>query len=118
MTSDQPYCSATVYGPRVQSWGCQRRGVVQRNGKLFCRQHDPEAVKVRLDKRQAVWKSEERKHHSIEAEAESLAKQLGCGRSHWYNAYRGQSGYTSDLLLSFAEVKGLIERLQTKDTAT
>lgn len=113
---DQQYCSATVYGPRVQSWGCQRRGVVQRNGKWFCRQHDPEAVKVRLDKRQAAWKSEERKQDVIEAEAESLAKQLGCGCSHWYNAYRGQSGYTRDVLLSFAEVKQLIARLQIKDT--
>ncbi len=39
---------------------CLRAGVVERDGKLFCRQHDPEAVKARLAVRDAKWEAKNR----------------------------------------------------------
>lgn len=42
-------CSATVFGERVQSWRCQRRGVVVSGGKLYCHQHNPDRNTVGPD---------------------------------------------------------------------
>jgi hypothetical protein len=38
--------------PRKGDWGtrrCERRGVIERDGKLYCRQHDSVAVQERRD---------------------------------------------------------------------
>ncbi len=41
-------CSEDVYrGSILLSGRCARRGVIQRDGKWYCRQHDPEAVSAR-----------------------------------------------------------------------
>lgn len=37
---------------------CLRTGVVERNGKDWCRQHDPEAVAARRAAREAKWDAE------------------------------------------------------------
>lgn len=50
----KPRCSATVYGER-QSWQCVRQGVVERHGKLFCKQHDPECNALPAEHRQMLW---------------------------------------------------------------
>ena len=34
---------------------CERRGVVERGGKLYCKQHDPVTVETARKERMAVW---------------------------------------------------------------
>ena len=43
---------------------CPRKATVQRDGKGYCRQHDPEAVKARSDESMAKWNAKwERDKH-------------------------------------------------------
>jgi len=57
-------CSARVFGERVTNWACQRPGTVERGGKWYCWQHDPDAVKKRDAARTA---ERERKWQQLEA---------------------------------------------------
>lgn len=54
-------CSETVW-KRDGNWGrnvpCARKGVVERDGKHYCRQHDPEAIKARREATSAKWNAE------------------------------------------------------------
>jgi len=36
---------------------CSRRGVIERDGKRYCKQHDPMRKKAAEDKRKAAWKA-------------------------------------------------------------
>lgn len=107
-------CSAVVFGPRVHSWGCTRRGVIERNGKWYCRQHDPDAVKARMTARDAKWKQKYDRDDSIEAEGNQLAKRLGCGTPYWHTRIRGESGMERALIVDFADVRKLLKRLKPK----
>ena len=52
-------CSAEVMGEG--GWHrrpCARNGVIQRDGKWYCKQHDPVAVKKRMDDQKAQWEKE------------------------------------------------------------
>lgn len=44
------YCSGRVYGGRIGVYCCTRTGVVFEDGKYWCRQHAPSAVKERREK--------------------------------------------------------------------
>lgn len=72
-------CAATVHGERLQSWGCQRKGVIERNHKWYCRQHDPDAVKARDDARRQRWDDEQRTRDRTYAAASALKNRLGLG---------------------------------------
>lgn len=37
---------------------CSRKGVIERDGKWYCKQHDPEAVKARRAASDAKWNRE------------------------------------------------------------
>lgn len=87
---------------------CQRRGTVEREGKLYCRQHDPEAVKQRNAERV------ERYHSRYEADQQRLAEakvrcgRLGCGKPHFSSR---TLEYDGGLVLTAEEADLLIERL-------
>jgi hypothetical protein len=100
---DRITCSATVFGPRVHSWGCIRTGVVEREGKWYCRQHDPRAVKARRDKAEAEYRAERAAETAIEAEGERIAARLGCGVVKY-----GRNGYARELIITFEEAEKLI----------
>lgn len=55
-TDGERACSDTVW-KQSGNWGrsmpCSRRGAVEREGKWWCTQHDPERVKTRRD---ASWR--------------------------------------------------------------
>ena len=55
-------CSATVWQSRGAGWGstvpCSRTGSVIRDGKHYCKQHDPEAVEAKRRARSAAWDAE------------------------------------------------------------
>lgn len=38
---------------------CQRNGVIERDGKWYCKQHDPEAVKAKEEAKRAQWRAEQ-----------------------------------------------------------
>ena len=53
-------CSAQVYHP--QGWGrfygCERKAVIERDGKPYCKIHDPEYVAKKGAEKQAQWDKE------------------------------------------------------------
>lgn len=51
-------CEATVFGDRCHNHQCIRTGCVKREGKLYCKQHDPVAVEARQKAREAKWNRE------------------------------------------------------------
>lgn len=115
MSAKPPQCSATVYGPRVQSWTCQRAASVQRNGKWYCRQHDPVVRKAKDEARRAEWDAKAKASDDIHAEAERIAERLGCGVPHY-----GLNGITRAIVVSFDEAERLIRQLSSSslDTST
>lgn len=48
-------CQATIYGSRFQGYQCSRKGVIEEDGKLWCRQHAPSLVKSRRDKNMSTY---------------------------------------------------------------
>lgn len=105
-------CCKQIYGPRVHSWDCLRKGTVCRKGKWYCKQHDPEQVLARRADRDAVYRTEQQAEESIVARAEVLAKRLGCGIVHYQTRFRGKSGYTESLVITFTEAEYLISMLK------
>lgn len=74
MTPTTDRCCASVYNPNG-SWGnrsrqCTRRATVERDGKGYCKQHDPEAIKA---KRDAVWADRQAQYAAARAERERTA---------------------------------------------
>lgn len=103
------YCSATIYGPRVQHWRCPRAGVVLRDGKWFCRQHDPSNVKARRIKAAAAREAEREADEAVRAEGAELCKQLGVGQPLWYPGSGSRLGsYRRSIQLTFEEVRRLV----------
>lgn len=85
-------CSAIVYGPRVHSWQCCRAGVVTRDGKLYCKQHDPERVEAARLARSQRWREKQTADEARLASAEALCRQLGCGSPAWNSFTREYTG--------------------------
>lgn len=110
-TESLTYCSATVFGPRVHSWGCTRKAIVERAGKHYCRLHDPVAVRARNAAKDKARKDAHAAEHAIEREGTALAKALGFGQAHYRIGYK-TSGYVRELTLSFDEVEQLITKLR------
>ena len=51
-------CSVTILGERVLSWQCLKMAIVIRNGKAYCKIHDPEYIKAKDKERNAKWDKE------------------------------------------------------------
>ena len=65
---DEDRCSATVWS-NYHDNRCSRKAVVQRDGKGYCRQHDPDAVTARC----AASKERYRAQQEAKAEAREYA---------------------------------------------
>jgi len=78
----KPPCSEQVWSSGY--WGhrpCTRNGVVERDGKWYCRQHDPEAVKRRSEERTArEWEKTRAGWAKAEAQdnRKALVRQRSC----------------------------------------
>ena len=56
---DENGCQTRVYGSRdVFGYQCKNKPVVERNGKLYCRIHDPIYIEAKRKKREAQWDRE------------------------------------------------------------
>lgn len=105
-------CIASVpFGDRMVTFHqCNRRGKVQRKGKWYCGQHDPDAIAVRNAKRSQAWDAKDRRDEEIQAEARRLAKKLGVKGEAQFNALSRLGYYTRDLVISFTDAGRLIAR--------
>lgn len=48
-------CCEQIYNGTFRYSQCSRNGTIQRNGKWYCRQHDPVARQEARDSRHAKW---------------------------------------------------------------
>ena len=55
MTENQ--CSKQIYA-NYSRHPCSRKGVVEREGKFYCKQHDPVRIKTREERRNRKWNQE------------------------------------------------------------
>lgn len=68
MSETRSQCAGKTYGAyrdvsgRVYS--CTRWGTVERDGKWYCWQHDPERVKVDKEKKRAKWQAKQDKNNA------------------------------------------------------
>ena len=60
-TAEKVACAATVwqsYGMKGRLATCSRSASIVRDGKHYCKQHDPEAVEAKRRARSAAWDAE------------------------------------------------------------
>ena len=67
MIADEKRCQKQVWEPGGGFWGgvrrqCTRRATVTRDGKGYCAQHDPEAVRSRQEARTAAGQAKRDEH--------------------------------------------------------
>ena len=72
--TDKPKCSGRVFG-NYRFHNCPRAGVVEINGKPYCRQHDPTQIRVRKETRDARWAAESALH-SARWEVERIGAEI------------------------------------------
>lgn len=88
---------------------CSRIGCIERNGKWWCAQHDPERVAARQAALHAKWEAERAAQDQVKVSAEQLAKTLGIGLPE-YSRING--GYTGRIVLTAEEAKRVIGWLE------
>ena len=86
-----------------------------RDGRLWCKQHDPEKIKKRREAQSAKWQAEYDAQEQLRRSAVDLAAELGVGLPE-YSAYSGRGRYTGGITLSAEEAQRLIERLKVEPT--
>lgn len=106
-------CTKNVWHP-LGAWGtysrCERRGTVERDGMLYCAQHDPVAVEARSEKRRVGLADEFAEQERIRAATEARCVKLGgMGRPHF--DYR-VGKYTGAVLLSSQDADAIIDLLE------
>ena len=57
MSEQKPRCADRIFSGG-RSHQCSRAGVVEENGKLWCKQHAPSSEKARRDARDKKWAAE------------------------------------------------------------
>lgn len=59
-TDTQAHCSAQAYHGQGGGWyACSRKAKLERDGKSYCTQHDPERVAAKNAEKRARWKTED-----------------------------------------------------------
>lgn len=110
--AETEWCSQRVFGYReVAGHQCSRKGTVERHGKLWCKQHDPEAVAARKAERKAKWDAEAEAKDAAHRAARDLAQRLGAGKPD-YSWYTGT--FTGGIVLTAEEAERLIERVESR----
>ena len=82
MTTEKHDCSERIFsGARWDMAGhpCSRKGVVERDGKWWCRQHDPVAKKARDEERRAKNRAAAEWEAGLKQAALEVAARLGAG---------------------------------------
>ena len=106
-------CSKRVYSGERWDFGghpCSRKGTVERDGRWWCKQHDPEAMKAREAKRDAAYRAEQEVKEATIRSAQALIDRLGAGRPH-YSSVTGKP--TGGVTLTAEEAASLADRLDS-----
>jgi len=106
-------CVARVFD-RWHSHQCSRKGVVEQDGKLYCKQHDPERIKSKREAETGKFKAQWEESRRNEADADKLIKRLGFDGSPFYlHDFRNQhdGGYARAIVLKFEDVDNIIKAL-------
>lgn len=91
---------------------CSRSGVIERAGKWYCRQHDPEAKKARDDKRRAKFVAEEAARtarHALNAHRDKALDKLRAATT-----MPGVLSLVNELLIQEDSLKAEYEALRKK----
>ncbi len=108
-------CSKRIFdGSRVDFGGhmCRKKATIERDGKPWCKLHDPERVAAKRAEREARWNAEHDAQKQVEASALALAAALGVGRPE-YSTLSGKGGYTGGIVLSAEEAQRVIGWLES-----
>lgn len=73
-----PRCEASVdsNGVGYRPFQCSRNATIERNGKWYCKQHDPEAIKERQLRRYVEWKRKFDEDARLRREAEAKQAEI------------------------------------------
>lgn len=75
---DRKPCAGRVFdGFGVSGWPCSRAGRVERDGRWYCKMHDPVAKRERSEARTAKLRAERDAYEAAIAVAEARARELG-----------------------------------------
>jgi len=99
---DEQCCATAHYGQRWDhGHQCVRRAVVERDGKLYCKQHDPVEVEKRDKKREENWKKDARN---------SVRRMVK--RS--FTAVRDYMAENNLTTLTVPEINGIIDKIESE----
>lgn len=106
---DIVYCCKRIYlAGMMDDVRCSRIMKVERNGKPYCGQHDPEKVAARRAKSDATAQEKRDADTQRRMSAQQLVNKLGVGRPHYDSVVT--HGYTGGVVLSAEEARRLIAR--------
>lgn len=106
--SETVFCCQRLYGQAWHNALCSRKMVVERNGKPYCKQHDPEAVAAKRTKWEQKAQAKQDASTARYESAKRLAAKLGYGRPD-YDGVRARE-YTGGIVLTAEEAQRLIEQ--------
>lgn len=104
-------CSRSVHNSYgVGFHQCGRAGTVERDGKLWCKTHDPEAIAAKRAAWNEKFDAEKKREADLIAEAERLCARLGVrGRIHYDGVIA--KGYTRAVVIAFGDADRLAKEL-------
>lgn len=106
-------CTETVtHGGGFNRTRCSRAAAVTRDGKGYCKQHDPDVVKAKRAASDARFQAERDRAEAMDARAKELARRLGV---HTSGANRVRFEPLESFSISFADAEKLIARLGGED---
>lgn len=104
-------CSKRIYsGQRWDIMGhpCSRKAVVERDGKAYCRQHDPEVERLRRAKQEAEYQARRAEQERLFHISKLNISLLGAGQPHM-DPIRGM--WTGGVVLDKTEAAELARKL-------
>lgn len=91
---------------------CSRRGIVERDGRKYCKQHDPVAIAERNRLKDEEWNAARRAEKARLDAAASRCAALGSGKPHRDRPSSGPSVYTGGVILDAEEADALVAKLR------
>lgn len=119
MPDRKPRCSARTYDPRlVDGFQCSRNGKVERDGRWYCAQHDPEAKAARQraieEQARADRMARQEKVDAADVVCDTLAGLLGVDVTHGGSGLdRGWPKVPTHIRIRLADAPKVIEALRT-----
>lgn len=89
---------------------CRNRGVLGADGKLYCKIHDPVAIKAKKDKKNAKFEAEMLANDAIREKAASLSESLEVDGKAEYSPFCNR--VVKNLVISFSDAEKLIARIR------